>query len=73
LWRVNGGNCIRRLKTEKRPVLQKTSLLPRLVCILGTSDFDAQISGIKFWKGDENLRPVYKRPFYGILSGWFLG
>jgi hypothetical protein len=27
--------------------------------ILGTSDFDAQMSGIKFWKGDENLRPVF--------------
>jgi hypothetical protein len=25
---------------------------------VGTSDFDAQMSGIKFWKGDENLRPV---------------
>jgi hypothetical protein len=23
---------------------------------LGTSDFDDQMPGIKFWKGDENLR-----------------
>ena len=30
-------------------------------CIVGTSDFDTQMSGIKFWKGDENLRPVYKK------------
>jgi hypothetical protein len=34
----------------------------------GTSDFGAQMSGIKFWKGDENLRPVDKKP-YEILSG----
>ncbi len=30
-------------------------------CVLGTSDFDAQISSIKFWKGDENRRPVFKK------------
>jgi hypothetical protein len=30
-------------------------------CSLGTSEFDAQISSIKFWKGDENLRPIYKK------------
>jgi hypothetical protein len=24
--------------------------------------------GITFWKGDENLGPVYKKPFYEILS-----
>jgi hypothetical protein len=36
---------------------------------LGTSDFDAQMSGIKYSKGDENLRLVYKKPFYEILSG----
>jgi hypothetical protein len=28
---------------------------------LGTSDFDAQMCGIKFWKGDENLRLVSKK------------
>jgi hypothetical protein len=28
---------------------------------IGTSDFDAQMSGLKFWKGDENLRPVNKK------------
>jgi hypothetical protein len=37
--------------------------------VLETSDFDAQMSGIKFWKGDENLRPVNKKPFFKILSG----
>ncbi len=26
-------------------------------------DVDAQISGIKFWKGDEIPRPVYKKNF----------
>ncbi len=36
---------------------------------VGTSDFDAQMSGIKFWKDDENLRPVYKKPFDEILRG----
>jgi hypothetical protein len=41
---------------------------------IGTSDFDAQMSGLKFWKGDENLRPVNKiKQFYGILTdGLFL-
>ncbi len=28
---------------------------------VGTCNFDAQLSGIKFWKGDENLRPVKKK------------
>jgi hypothetical protein len=26
---------------------------------------------IKFWKGNENLRSVYKKPFFEILSGFF--
>jgi hypothetical protein len=30
---------------------------------LGTSEFDAQMSAIKIWMGDENLRPVHKKPF----------
>jgi hypothetical protein len=34
-----------------------------LTYALGTSDFDAQICGIKFWNGDGNLRPVYKNRF----------
>jgi hypothetical protein len=25
---------------------------------IGNSDFDTYMSGIKFWKGDKNLRPV---------------
>jgi hypothetical protein len=41
-----------------------------LACTLGARDFDAQMSGIKFWKVDENLRPFYKKPFYEILSGY---
>ncbi len=40
-----------------------------ILCSLGTSDFDAQMSGMKFWKGDENLRLVNKKRFYQILSG----
>jgi hypothetical protein len=32
-------------------------------CLLGTSDFDAQMSGIKTKKGDEILKPVNKKPF----------
>jgi hypothetical protein len=39
------------------------------VSTIGTSDFDAQMCGIKYWKGDENRRPVYKKPFYKKLSG----
>ncbi len=35
-----------------------------------TSDFDAQMSGIKFGDfGDENLRPVNKKTFYEIFIG----
>ncbi len=26
---------------------------------------------IKFWKGNENPRSVYKKPFFEILSGFF--
>ncbi len=39
----------------------------------GTSDFDAQMSGIKFWKVDENLRPVFKnrlRNIKWLLAFW---
>jgi hypothetical protein len=47
--------------------------VPRfLYYALGTSDFDAQMYGIKFWKGNENLRPVYKIPIYEIVSAWLL-
>ncbi len=38
---------------------------------VGTGDFDAQMSGIKIQKGNEILRPVYKKPFSEILSGCF--
>jgi hypothetical protein len=34
-------------------------------------DLDAQMSGIKILKGNEILRPVYKKPFSEILSGCF--
>ncbi len=34
---------------------------------VGTNDFDTQMTGIQFWKGDENLRPVYE-----ILSAFEL-
>jgi hypothetical protein len=40
-----------------------------ILCSLGTNDFDDQMSGMKFWKGDENLRLVNKKRFYQILSG----
>jgi hypothetical protein len=39
---------------------------------IGTTDFDAQMSGLKLWKGNENLRPVYEKPFYEILIGCML-
>jgi hypothetical protein len=42
-----------------------------LGCEVGTSDFDAQMSGIKIQKGNEILRPIYKKPFSEILSGCF--
>jgi hypothetical protein len=40
-------------------------------CRLGTIDFDAQMSGIKFWTSDENLRPVYKKPVLQNIE-WLL-
>jgi hypothetical protein len=46
-----------------------SSISISLPCRVETSDFDAQMSGIKFWKGDENLRPVDKKLFYKIMSG----
>jgi hypothetical protein len=33
---------------------------------VGTSDFDAQMYGIKIYKGDETLKPVNKKPFSNI-------
>jgi hypothetical protein len=30
-----------------------------------------QMCGIKFWKGNKNLRSVYKKPFFEILSSFF--
>jgi hypothetical protein len=36
---------------------------------IGTSDFDAQMTGIEIEKGNEFLRPVCKKPFPEILSG----
>ncbi len=35
-------------------------------------NFIISMCGIKFWKGNENLRSVYKKPFFEILSGFFL-
>ncbi len=37
----------------------------------GTSDFDAQMCGIKFWKGFKNLKHVHKKPFYKNIE-WLL-
>ncbi len=42
-----------------------------ILCSLGTSDFDAQMSGIKFWKGDENLRLVNKKMVLSNIE-WLL-
>ncbi len=47
-------------------------LLREQICewILRTSDFNARMSGIKLWKGHENIRIFYKKkPFFKILSG----
>ncbi len=63
-------NSVLSFKSTKRQFLTKsTTIYKSIPWLLGTSDFDAQMSGIKFWKGNENLRPVYKQPFYEILSG----
>jgi hypothetical protein len=40
---------------------------------VGTSDFDAQMSGIKILKGDEILKPVYKKNLFSeICIEWLL-
>jgi hypothetical protein len=36
------------------------TLFSQCTSAVGTSDYDAQMCSIKFCKGDENLRPVYK-------------
>jgi hypothetical protein len=38
---------------------------------IGTSDFDARMSGIKIETGDEILRPVYQKTVFrnSVLSG----
>jgi hypothetical protein len=33
------------------------------LCALGTSDFEAKMTGLNFWKDDENLWTVYKNRF----------
>ncbi len=38
---------------------------------VGTNDFDAKMSVIKFWKGNENLRPLYKKTVLWNLE-WLL-
>jgi hypothetical protein len=48
-----------------------TNILCTVHCTVGTSDFDAQMSGVKIKKDDEFLRPVYKKPFSKILSSCF--
>jgi hypothetical protein len=54
-------------------LLQKPVWHCRVKCLIkhtesenrwGNSDVEAQMSGIKFWNGDENLRPVHKNGFY---------
>ncbi len=37
--------------------------------LVGSGNFDAQMSGIKISKCDEILRPAYKKPFSEKLSG----
>jgi len=51
---------------KKAPDLdpQHCSIVFFLAFTLGTSDLDAQMSGIKFWKDDENPRPVYKKNLF---------
>ncbi len=34
-------------------------------------NFIISMCDIKFWKGNENLRSVYKKPFFEIFSGFF--
>jgi hypothetical protein len=40
-------------------------------CTVGTSDFDAQMSGIKISKGNEILRAVYKKTIFRNIE-WLL-
>jgi hypothetical protein len=51
----------------------KTILNDILGSVIVASDFDAQMSGIKFWKGDDNQRPVNKNrsaKFQWLLEFW---
>jgi hypothetical protein len=53
------------------PLQSQLHLVSECTGTLGTSDFEAQMSGIQILKGNEILRPVYKKPFSEILSGCF--
>jgi hypothetical protein len=46
------------------PVRRLSMKYPRISWEIGPSDFDALMSSIKFWKGDDNLRPVYKKTVF---------
>ncbi len=51
-------------------VIRHISRLVSCIHGVGTNDIDAQMSGITFWKGDENLRLVYKNRLRNIK--WFI-
>jgi hypothetical protein len=53
--------------------LFKTILNDILGSVIVACDFDAQMSGIKFWKGDDSQRPVDKNrfaKFQWLLEFW---
>jgi hypothetical protein len=55
-------------KSHKNQLLiSSNSALRQHECKVETNDFDAQKYGIKFWKGDEDLKiydPVYKKTIW---------
>jgi hypothetical protein len=51
----------------------KTILNDILGSVIVASDFDAQVSGIKLWKGDDNQRPVNKNRFAKFSGCWNFG
>jgi hypothetical protein len=63
-------NCV---LFERLVFMFKTILNDILGSVIVASDFDAQMSGINFWKGDDNQRPVNKNrlaKFQWLLEFW---
>ncbi len=56
--------------TQEYPVLNDNPFLLEKPYWIGPSDFDAQMCSIKFWKGEDNPRPVFENIECGCFHFW---